>query len=77
MAMFNSYVSLPEGRISRYIYHKPWLTMVNLLLQRLFSNWVTHREGLVVQFCRYFTLTHSHADYRLQEYLALSSKRKQ
>lgn len=29
------------------------------------------RSSLVVQFCRYFTLTHSHADYRLQEHEAI------
>eukprot|EP00434_Breviolum_minutum_P024483 symbB.v1.2.021624.t1/scaffold1876.1/size97432/5 len=28
----------------------------------------TLRSSLVVQFCRYFTLSHSHRDYRLQEH---------
>eukprot|EP00435_Cladocopium_sp_Y103_P032045 s877_g8.t1 len=31
-------------------------------------------RGLVVQFCRYFTLTHSHADYRLQEHEAIDEE---
>ena len=29
-------------------------------------------RGLVVQFCRYFTLKHSHRDYMLQEFLGFS-----
>ena len=49
MAIFNSYVSLPEGALNVYILEKQWLNARNTIYFRTFST-VSLPQGVQVGF---------------------------